>query len=244
MSVSSAGQGLRPGVCTSSTRPANPFTGQIVYETDTGYLRVWDGSAWDYLSQKQDTAEGLPAETYMGLVKVIPTAIAGSGVSLSANGTVTFTGSTSIAIDGIFTTQYRNYRIELTGTSNSVNASDLTIGLRASGTTNTTANYFSNIIYNTHAGGPAQSYLPSQTKGYGGQTADLIFNNSIDVFAPQIVSRTGIITNGNGFGSNTAVVGIAFVNFNATTQFDGIVFAAATATIQLTGQCVVYGYSD
>jgi len=55
MSVSSANRGLRPGVCTSSTRPSNPFTGQIIYETDTGFLRVWDGSAWDYLSQSLDS---------------------------------------------------------------------------------------------------------------------------------------------------------------------------------------------
>jgi hypothetical protein len=37
---------LKPGVCTSSTRPASPFEGQMVYETDTDLLSVWNGSAW------------------------------------------------------------------------------------------------------------------------------------------------------------------------------------------------------
>lgn len=60
MAISSSASGLRPGVCTSTTRPTTPYTGQIIYETDTGYLRVWDGSAWDYLSQKQDTTTNLP----------------------------------------------------------------------------------------------------------------------------------------------------------------------------------------
>ena len=41
-------------------------------------------------------------ETYMGLVKVIPTSVAGSGVSLSASGTVTFASSTSISVNGAF----------------------------------------------------------------------------------------------------------------------------------------------
>lgn len=50
----------RPGVCTSSTRPASPFTGQVIYETDTGYLRVWDGAAWDYLSQSQNDTTNFP----------------------------------------------------------------------------------------------------------------------------------------------------------------------------------------
>jgi hypothetical protein len=37
---------LKPGVCTSSTRPGSPYVGQIIYETDTALAKVWDGSAW------------------------------------------------------------------------------------------------------------------------------------------------------------------------------------------------------
>ncbi len=37
---------LKPGVCTSSTRPASPFDGQVVYMTDVDQTAVWDGSAW------------------------------------------------------------------------------------------------------------------------------------------------------------------------------------------------------
>lgn len=36
----------RPGVCTSLTRPVNPFEGQVIYETDTNDTLVWTGSAW------------------------------------------------------------------------------------------------------------------------------------------------------------------------------------------------------
>jgi len=46
MSVSSANRGLRPGVCTSTTRPANPFEGQVIYETDTDKTLVYNGSSW------------------------------------------------------------------------------------------------------------------------------------------------------------------------------------------------------
>ena len=34
------------GVCTSSTRPATPYEGQVIYETDTDKVMVWNGSAW------------------------------------------------------------------------------------------------------------------------------------------------------------------------------------------------------
>jgi hypothetical protein len=33
-------------ICTSSTRPAAPFEGQTIYETDNSRQLVWDGSGW------------------------------------------------------------------------------------------------------------------------------------------------------------------------------------------------------
>lgn len=36
----------KPGVCTSSTRPASPYEGQYIYETDTDKTWFWNGSAW------------------------------------------------------------------------------------------------------------------------------------------------------------------------------------------------------
>lgn len=39
---------VKPGVCTSTNRPASPFDGQVIYETDTDRIVVWDGSSWVY----------------------------------------------------------------------------------------------------------------------------------------------------------------------------------------------------
>lgn len=64
MSISNFGAaGAKPGVCTSTTRPSTPYTGQIIFEVDTGYLRVWDGAAWDYLSQSQNDTTNFPVNT-------------------------------------------------------------------------------------------------------------------------------------------------------------------------------------
>ena len=46
---------LKPGVCTSSTRPASPFEGQLVYETDTDMVVIWNGSAWRYIAATTPT---------------------------------------------------------------------------------------------------------------------------------------------------------------------------------------------
>lgn len=40
----------KPGVCTSSTRPASPYEGQVIYTTDTDLLQIWNGTAWRTLA--------------------------------------------------------------------------------------------------------------------------------------------------------------------------------------------------
>ena len=46
MAISNNSTGLRPGVCTSTTRPTAPYEGQHIYETDTDLVYLWNGSAW------------------------------------------------------------------------------------------------------------------------------------------------------------------------------------------------------
>lgn len=76
MTISATTQGLKPGICTSTTRPVTPFTGMIIYETDTSLAKVWTGSAWaDYPAGKANTASPtftgtvtLPSDTSIGTV--------------------------------------------------------------------------------------------------------------------------------------------------------------------------------
>lgn len=74
-----AGYGIgsvKPGVCTSTTRPGSPYVGQIIYETDTTLAKVWTGSAWvDTPPGKANTASPtftgnvvLPSTTSVGAV--------------------------------------------------------------------------------------------------------------------------------------------------------------------------------
>jgi hypothetical protein len=46
MAISNNSTGLRPGVCTSTTRPTAPYEGQTIYETDTDMVAIWNGVAW------------------------------------------------------------------------------------------------------------------------------------------------------------------------------------------------------
>jgi hypothetical protein len=41
---------VKPGVCTSTTKPASPFDGQVIYMTDVDQTAVWDGTQWTVLA--------------------------------------------------------------------------------------------------------------------------------------------------------------------------------------------------
>ena len=52
MSISSSNPGsLRPGICTSSTRPVSPYEGQQIYETDTDRTMFYNGTGWVIISE-------------------------------------------------------------------------------------------------------------------------------------------------------------------------------------------------
>ena len=46
MAISNNSTGVRPGICTSTTRPTTPYIGQLIFETDTFAMKFWTGSAW------------------------------------------------------------------------------------------------------------------------------------------------------------------------------------------------------
>jgi hypothetical protein len=89
---------LKPGVCTSSTRPSSPFDGQVIFETDTENLKAYNGSAWV-------TQNGL---------QLIKTQTIGTTVS-------------SITVSDVFSSTYDNYKITITGGTGSQNQIGLRI---------------------------------------------------------------------------------------------------------------------
>ena len=55
MTISNQASGLRSGVCSSTTRPTTPYEGQMIYETDTDMVAIWNGSAWRYIAATTPT---------------------------------------------------------------------------------------------------------------------------------------------------------------------------------------------
>ena len=86
MSVSNLSTGMRPGVCLSTTRPTAPYEGQMIYETDTDMLAIWNGTAWRYISATTPTSgtvlQTVYAQTSTAVTYTSTTYIA-SGLSVS-----------------------------------------------------------------------------------------------------------------------------------------------------------------
>lgn len=55
MTISNQAAGMRAGVCLSTNRPVSPYKGQMIYETDTDMMAVWNGSAWRYIAATTPT---------------------------------------------------------------------------------------------------------------------------------------------------------------------------------------------
>jgi hypothetical protein len=102
------------GVCTSTTRPASPYQGQHIYETDTNLQYVWDGSAWvnNYASSASPTFTGTPTA---------PTATAGTNTTQLAT-----TAFVTTAVSNISTGAVPNFLVYLSG-GNSTAANGATI---------------------------------------------------------------------------------------------------------------------
>lgn len=69
MGISNNASGLRPGVCTSTTRPTTPYNGQLIYETDTKKVYIYNGTSWveqptaGMVDAKGDLLVGTAADT-------------------------------------------------------------------------------------------------------------------------------------------------------------------------------------
>lgn len=120
MTISATTQGLRPGVCTSTSRPSTPFTGQLIYETDTNRLAVWNGTSWVFLADA-DTPSGMQLITSASFTT-------SSGETYSC-----------------FSSEFDNYHILLTITATSATGVDILFQLGNSGTF-ANSNY-GNFIY-------------------------------------------------------------------------------------------------
>lgn len=169
MAISNNSTGLRPGVCTSTTRPTAPYEGQTIYETDTDLTYVWGGSAWQQVS-------GGTAVGNSGLV-LISTYTVGSGITTFDIGTMDST--------------YDNYRLVWSNLTPSTNGQDMYMTFVTSGGTESSSGYATQAVYVTNANAFGASYASRANLVCASSSSTAHkFSGIVDLFAPALADYT------------------------------------------------------
>jgi hypothetical protein len=184
-------------------------------------------------------ATAVAAVASVGSKLVVPTTVAQSGgsASISTLGAVTFTGVTSVSLNGCFTGTFDNYKV-IYQISTSSAAANLFFKVRASGT-DLASGYFHAIMQLASAS-PSYVYSTTATAVIVGDTngSGQGGDGTVDVFTPFLASYTGLIFDNTCQTVYTRGVG----NVPNTTSYDGFTLAPNTGTI--TGVARVIGWNN
>lgn len=186
----------------------------------------WNGSTW------------LPLQA-SGLVPLIPTSVAGTGVSVGPSGVVTYTASPAVSVNGVFTTAYTQFLAIWDKSAASV-ANGGSVRFRAAGTDDASANYDLQQWWTTGATATAQATTAqvfASTNPVGGAEdyAEWTIN------APAQARPTKLSVVSDAWSSSTVGIhSMSSSRLNTTTSYDGLTFTASTGTI--TGTIRFYGY--
>lgn len=195
--------GLGIIVCTSATRPGAPATGQVIYETDTDSLLVWNGAAWVVFGDEQlltlDTAN-----TRVGINDTTPSYtldvtgdIRATG-TIYADGTIVFEGTTADANETTLTVinPTADRTVSLPNASGNVALTSATDGTITLGT-DTAGNY---VASNTAGTGITVTGTPGE-----GWSPTIAVDNTVAIKGSIAL---GTDTTGNYVANNTAGTGI------------------------------------
>jgi hypothetical protein len=203
---------VKPGVCTSSTRPASPYDGQVIYETDTDRAMVWNGTGWVVLSTGRANSLGLD---------LIKTQTIGSAVS-------------SVTVSDAFSSTYDNYKIIISG-----GVASATISLNMTLGSTSTGYYYAGKARN-YAAADLNIAQSNGSSWYAAEGATSVLNGSIEVLCPNLAKNTffnSTISAPRTDGYWLAVGGY----LSDTTAYTAFTLTASSGTMT-GGTIRVYGY--
>ena len=182
--------------------------------------------------------QAVPTGINSALVLITPTSTANTGGTVTTSGgRVTVAGSSSVSLNGVFTSTYHNYLILVDTVEVAVGANKLNLRLRASGTDTTTSTYYAGQIYGTYAGatgGEANNGVAQFPLSNLQTTKRQMFK--IEVFSPQAATITTIHSLGVAFDAQSNYAGYQ----DGATQYDG--FTLFMSASNFSGNITVYAY--
>lgn len=189
--------------------------GQFAYLEDTNALQFYDSAAWQSVS----------------------------GLSLVTSGT--FSGVTTFAVDNVFTSAYRNYRVIVHNTQvTGAGAQAIQTQLRVGGTASATTYYSARSGYQ-YTGTIAADVVNNGTNWFiqranGSGSSDGEGACSFDLYGPALAANTFFTGTAADGSYQAACAGY----HNTATAYDGISFTLTTGATTFTGIYRIYGYQD
>jgi hypothetical protein len=204
---------MKSGVCTSTTRPASPYDGQVIYETDTDRAMVYNNTDWVVLSTGRANPSG---------IDLVKTQTIGTAVS-------------SVVVSGAFSSTYDNYKIVLSGGAGTVNNNiEMKLGSTATG-------YYGAFVRYNYGGSSGISTDNNATSfsrfGYMNTNGMMAV---CELLGPNLAKNT-FLSCGAAYASTDNGAGSYNGFLNNTTQYTDFTFFPPSGTMT-GGTIYVYGY--
>jgi len=197
----------------------SPQEGNMCYLKDTDAVQYYSGSAW--------------------------TAVAGASSALTKINTTSFSAVASQAVNSVFTSTYKNYRVLITLSGVSSDAI-IYLRMRAAGTDSSTNYYYGIPAINASATGAnetgaAQAQFPLSDADSTSNASR--YSYALDVYNPQAAVDTSFGKVFNAIQQAAVVYGGAGGGLHVSAvAYDGFSIIVSAGTI--TGKVTTYGYSD
>ena len=188
---------IKPGVCTTATRPSSPFVGQLIYDTTLSQTLAYNGSAWVVQSG--------------GLV-LVKTQTIGTTV-------------TSVNVTSAFSTTYDRYLVTLSGGTCTTNrALNMTLGATTTGyySSYLYVSYSSSTVVG-YGSSNGSSFLDAGVVTSNGLSGRIELNNPFNSVRTEFINfGAGLATNqqpiiGGGFVDNAT----SYTDFTLTMASTG-----------------------
>jgi hypothetical protein len=199
-----------------------------------------------YTQATSDAKYATNARTGMSLV--VPTSVSvGSGsFALSSNGQLTFTGASSVSLNGCFTSAYDNYKITFDTTASVGTDSALSLRYRSSGSDISTSTYVNQRI----VGFSTTIITSANVTGTDRHPLSFVHSTRADLYYAAIELKNPFLARKKLFraeihvpDSNPTYYIESHAGWNTTsTSCDG--FSIFTAGTSISGTIRVYGYNN
>lgn len=177
--------------------------------------------------------------TASGLVPVAPSSVAIATGSGSLSGyTTSFTGASSVSLNGVFSAGHDNYRLVMKVLASANNA--FHFRLRNAGTDNSASNYVYQNMWGYNNSNVAGSGAVPNTLGRFGQIATTNCMVVADLASPAVAETKSAVSTGMRFQGSYGEIYTEGNYMSHTTTFDGITLLVTSGTV--TGTVSVYGY--